>query len=60
MRRFSILFAVIALAMTARAQAPALMSAKFDKETNIVTVELDNGATTITSFKFIFRLLKFY
>ena len=42
--------------MTARAQAPALMSAKFDKETNIVTVELDNGATTITSFKFIFRL----
>ena len=56
MRKISILFAVIALALTARAQAPALMSATFDRETNIITVELDNGATSITSFKFIFRL----
>lgn len=56
MRKIFILFAVLAFAMTAKAQAPALMSATFDKETDIITVELDNGETTITSFKFIFRL----
>jgi hypothetical protein len=56
MRKIFILFAVLAFAMTAKAQAPALMSASFDKETDIITVELDNGETTITSFKFIFRL----
>ena len=56
MRKIFILFAVLAFAMTAKAQAPALMSASFDRETDIITVELDNGETTITSFKFIFRL----
>lgn len=56
MRKIFILFAVLAFAMTAKAQAPALMAASFDKETDIITVELDNGETTITSFKFIFRL----
>jgi hypothetical protein len=56
MRKIFILFAVLAFAMTAKAQAPALMTASFDKKTDIITVELDNGETTITSFKFIFRL----
>ena len=56
MKKIFTLFAVVALAMTAKAQAPALMSANYDSETKVVTVELDNGATTISSFKFIFRL----
>lgn len=56
MKKIFTLFAVFALALAANAQLPALMSASFDKETNIISVELDNGATTITSFKFIVRL----
>lgn len=56
MKKFLILMATIAFSMTAIAQKPALMSASFNKETKILAVELDNGATTVTSFKFIFRL----
>ena len=56
MKKITFFLAVFALTMVAKAQAPALMSASFDKESKIITVELDNGETEITSFKFIFRL----
>ena len=56
MKKIFTLLAVFALAMTAMAQAPALMSASFNQENKIITVELNNGETDITSFKFIFRL----
>lgn len=56
MKKITFLLAVFALTMVAKAQAPALMSASFDQESKIITVELDNGETEITSFKFIFKL----
>ena len=55
MKKFFSLFAVFALAVTAMAQAPS-MSATFDKETSIISVELDNGETSVTSFTFKFQL----
>ena len=56
MKKIFTLLAVFALTMTAMAQAPALMSASFNNETSIISVELENAETTITSFTFKFQL----